>query len=164
MASEKMLRELNAQVNAELFSSYLYLSMAAYFESKNLSGCARWMALQSQEEYEHGMKFYNYIHNIGGRVILDVIEKPEIEWKSPTAVFEATLEHEKYVTSRIHKLADLALAEKDYATNNFLSYFISEQVEEEANATQILEKFKMVGDNVHGQYMLDKELGSRHSD
>jgi ferritin len=163
MASDNMLKQLNTQINAELYSSYLYLAMSAYFESKNLSGCAQWMALQSQEEYMHAMKFYNFVNEINGRVILEAIEKPVSEWDSPVAVFEATLAHEKHVTSLINNLVDLALAEKDHATNNFLSFFVGEQVEEESVASDILEKFKMIGDNLQGLYLLDKELGGRQA-
>nr|WP_319776171.1 ferritin [uncultured Sphaerochaeta sp.] len=163
MASENMLKQLNAQINAELYSSYLYLAMSAYFEEKNLSGCAQWMALQSQEEYTHAMKFYHYVNEINGRVILEAIEKPDFEWDSAKSVFEATLTHEKHVTSLINKLVDLALEERDHATNNFLSFFVGEQVEEESVASGILEKFKMIGDSLQGLYLLDKELGGRQA-
>ena len=163
MASEKMINELNDQLQAEMFSSYLYLSMSAYFSDINLQGCATWMSIQSQEEYAHAIKFYQYILDIGGKVELGAIEKPEDSWDSAQAVFEEALKHEKYVTSRIHKLVDLALEEKDHATNGFLQFFVTEQVEEEATATEIVEKFKMVGDHMQGIFMLDKELGARQA-
>jgi ferritin len=164
MASVKMLEALNGQLNKEMFSSYLYLSMAVYFEDKNLNGMASWMKMQSQEEYEHGMKFYEYIMQVGGKVKLLQIDEPEENWDSALAVFEAALEHEKYITKSIHELVDIANEEKDHATFNFLSWFVAEQVEEEATADEIIESFKLIGDNKSGMYMLDRELGARQPD
>lgn len=163
MISEKMQKALNEQINAELYSSYLYLSMAAYLESENWSGMAKWMSIQSSEEYSHAIKIFEYINEVDGRVILEAIEKPEFEWKSPLNVFEEALKHEKYITDRINKLVDLAIQEKDYATNLFLNYFVNEQVEEVATANQIVNKFNLIGDNKTSLFLLDRELGMRTS-
>lgn len=161
MISAKMQKALNKHLNEELFSSYLYLSMAAYFESKNLNGFANWMKLQSQEEYVHGLKFYDYIHQVGGRVTLSQITAPKTDWKNIKEVFTETLEHEKFITDLINKLVDLAILEKDHATNNFLQWFVNEQVEEVANAEDLVNKLEMIGDNKNGLFMLDRELGAR---
>ncbi|HSL87735.1 MAG TPA: ferritin [Ignavibacteriaceae bacterium] len=161
MISTKMQKALNKHLNEELFSSYLYLSMAAYFKSKNLNGFANWMKLQSQEEYAHGLKFYDYIHQVGGRVTLSQITAPKTDWKNIKEVFTETLEHEKYITDLINKLVDLAILEKDHATNNFLQWFVNEQVEEVANAEDLVNKLEMIGDNKNGLFMLDRELGAR---
>jgi ferritin len=161
MISDKMQKALNDQINAELFSSYLYLSMAAYLESENWTGMAKWMKVQSGEEYGHAMKIFGYINEVDGRVLLDTIKKPEFEWKNPLHVFEESKKHEIYITERIHKLVDLAIEEKDYATNLFLNYFVTEQVEEVATATQIVNKFNLIGDNKTSLFLLDRELGMR---
>ena len=156
-----MQKELNGQINAEIFSSYLYLSMAAYLESENWSGMAAWMKAQSGEEYGHAMKIFGYVNDVDGRVSLDVIQKPEFEWKSPFDAFEEAHKHELYITQRIHNLVDLAIQEKDYATNLFLNWFVTEQVEEVATITQIVNKFKLIGDNKTSLFLLDRELGMR---
>ena len=161
MMSKKMKKALNAQINAEFYSSYLYLSMGAYFEAGNLPGFARWMYNQAQEEWAHGTRFYNYIYEQQGKVTLLAIEAPKTAWDSPLAVFEAVYKHEQHVTSLINDLVSLALEEKDYATNIFLQWFVSEQVEEESSAATVVEKLKMVGDNVQGLFMMDSELGQR---
>ncbi|MBZ0182156.1 MAG: ferritin [Melioribacteraceae bacterium] len=161
MISKKMEEALNKQLNAELFSSYLYLAMAAYLEDLNLNGMASWMRLQSQEEYEHGLKFYEYIGSVGKRVKLEALETPQFEWKNPQEAFEAALAHEKKITKNIYDLSDLAVEEKDHATRNFLNWFVDEQVEEVASVTVIVEKFKMVSDSKNSLYLLDKELGKR---
>jgi len=161
MIGKKMEAALNAQINAEYYSSYLYLAMSAYLEGEALSGMAHWMRLQSGEELEHVKKFYAYIVERGGRVTLDAIEAPPAKWKSAKAIFEEGYKHEQKVTALIHKLVDLAVAEKDYATQNFLQYFVKEQVEEEANALAIVEKFNMVGEGGTALYHLNKELGAR---
>ncbi|MEJ5362456.1 MAG: ferritin [Spirochaetota bacterium] len=162
--SKKMEEALNKQINAELYSAYLYLAMAAYFESTNLTGFARWMELQAEEEKQHAMKLYHYIIERGGRVVLDAIQKPQTEWKSPLDVFEAVYAHEQHVTSLIYNLADIARQEKDYATEVMLHWFIKEQVEEEANASSILERIKMVKDSINGILQYDKILGKRGSE
>jgi ferritin len=161
MLSEKMEEDLNGQVNAEMYSAYLYLSMESWFKSKNLSGFANWMRVQAQEETTHAMKFYDFIDERGGRNFLKAIEGPATEWDSPLAVFEAVYEHEQKVTSLINDLVDLAIKEKDHATNNFLQWFVSEQVEEEASADEAVQKLKMVEKAPGGMFMLDREFGQR---
>ena len=161
MLKKKMLKALNDQINAEMYSSYLYLSMEAYFQSVSLKGFAAWMRAQAQEEMMHAMKFYDYVNERGGKVTLEAIAKPETTWTSPLAVFEAVLKHEEHVTSLINDLVDLAIAEKDHATNNFLQWFVSEQVEEEASAGEVVEKLKLIKDNTSGLFMVDAELGKR---
>jgi ferritin len=161
MLSEKMQDAINGQLNAELYSSYLYLSMNAYFKSINLDGFANWMTNQVQEELTHAMKFYDFINQRGGRVNLVQIEAPTTQWNSPLAVFEATLEHEQKVTSLINELVELALAEHDHATNIFLQWFVSEQVEEEESVTGVLEQLKLMGEAKGGLFMIDRELAKR---
>lgn len=161
MLSEKMQKALNSQINAELYSSYLYLAMAAYLVKENWNGFASWMEKQSVEEYGHAMKFYKYLANMGSPILLEVIEKPKSGWKSPSEVFEESLRHEKYITGRINDLANQAISEKDHATGIFLQWFVTEQVEEEATVDNIVGKFQLLGDNKSALYMLDKELGSR---
>jgi ferritin len=152
---------LNRQINAELYSAYLYLSMAAYFESINLKGFANWMENQAKEELSHAMKFYKFVNERNGRVILAAIDKPDIEWKSPLAAFTAAYEHEVMVTGSIDQLVEDARAEKDNATESMLKWFVEEQVEEEASSSGIVEKLKMVKDSSNGLLMIDKELGKR---
>lgn len=155
---------VNRQINAELYSEYLYLSMASYFESVNLRGFAKWMEAQAVEEQNHAMKFYSYINERGGRVIFDSIAKPPSKWDSPLAVFEETYKHEQKVTAMINDLTDLARAEKDNATEILLQWYVNEQVEEEASASEILEKLKMIGSSGNGLIMLDRELGQQKTD
>ena len=154
-------KALNNQINAELYSSYLYLSMAAGLSSINLEGFAQWMTAQSQEEYMHAMKFYNYVNDRGGRVTLQAIEAPPTEWNCPLGVFEATYEHETKVTGLINDLAGLAASKNDNATLACLQWFITEQVEEEATADGIVQKLKMVKDAPYAIFMIDQELGQR---
>ena len=161
MISEKMQKAINDQINAELFSSYLYLAMAAYFESENWTGFAAWMKIQSQEEYSHAMKFFKYLNDVDSKVILEGIEKPKTEWKSPQQAFEEAHKHELYITDRINKLVALANEEKDYATNLMLNDFVNEQVEELSTAAQIVNKFNLIGDNKSSLFFLDRELGMR---
>lgn len=161
MISDKIEKAFNDQINAEIFSSYLYLSIAAHFESQNWFGFAAWMKIQSQEEYGHAIKIFKYVNDVGGKVTLDAIEKPKADWKSPLAAFEEAHKHELYITERINKLAALADQEKDYAAKNFLNYFITEQVEEIAAVNQIIHKFKLIGDNKSSLFFLDRELGMR---
>ena len=161
MLKEKMEEALNNHINAELYSSYLYLSMAAYFESKNLKGFANWMRVQAEEEDFHGMKFFDYIGERGGRIKLAAIEAPPAEWESPLAAFEAVFAHECHVSELINKLVDLSNELSDHATNNFLQWFVAEQVEEEAAADDIVQQLKLVGDQAHGLFMIDRELSSR---
>jgi ferritin len=152
---------LNDQINKEFFSSYLYLSMAAYFEDKNLTGFAHWMQLQADEEREHAMKFYKYILDSGGRVQLKAIEAPATEWKSNLEVAEQVAEHEAKVTASIHSLYELALNEKDYAAQVMLQWFITEQVEEEKNATELVAKLRLIEERGTAVLMLDHRLSKR---
>ena len=161
MLKEKVEKAINKQINAELWSSYLYLSMSSYFESINLSGFANWMIMQAQEEVNHAMRLYNHVIERGGRVLLEEIDKVPTEWKSPLHVFEETYKHEQKVTSLIEDLVDVAEQEKDRASLNMLQWFIDEQVEEEASADEILQKLKLIGDQGSGLFMLDNELGQR---
>ncbi|MBD3220032.1 ferritin [bacterium] len=161
MLTDKMHQALNDQLQAEFFSAYLYLSMAAYFEDEGLEGMANWMTIQFQEEQTHAMKFYRYIIERGGRVELQALEKPQKDWPSPLAVFEEAFEHEKMISGRINDLAELAIAEKDHATHNMLQWFIAEQVEEEAAVDTIVNQLKMVGDQGHGLFMIDREMRGR---
>jgi ferritin len=161
MLKQKVEKAINKQINAELWSAYLYLSMSSYLESKNLSGFASWMIMQSQEEVNHAMRLYNYVIERGGRVNLEPIEKVPTEWKSPLHVFEETLKHEQKVTGLIEKLVDVAEQEKDRASINMLQWFIDEQVEEESSADEIVQKLHLIGNNGNGIFMLDNELGQR---
>jgi ferritin len=161
MLTEKMQTALNGQLNAELYSSYLYLSMNAYFKSVNLDGFANWMYYQAQEELEHALKFYDFIIQRGGTVQLQQIAAPPTEWDSPLAVFEATLAHEQKVTGLINDLVDVAHEERDHATNIFLQWFVSEQVEEEESVGGVLEQLKLMGDAKGGLFMIDRELAKR---
>lgn len=161
MLSEKTQEELNKQLNAELYSSYLYLSMSAYFHSVNLRGFANWMRVQAQEELLHVAKFYDFVNERDGRVILRPVEGPPSEWASPLAAFEDAYRHEQKVSGLINKLVDLSIEEKDHATNNFLQWFVAEQVEEEASANDIVQQLKLLGDDRNGLFMLDRELAQR---
>lgn len=152
---------LNKQLNAELYSSYLYLSMSAYCDSIPLKGFAKWLRMQAEEEKAHGMKFFDYIIEAGGTVKLAKIDGPKTGWKSVGDVFDQVYEHEKKVTGLINSLMDLSIKEKDYATQNFLGWFVKEQVEEEANASEIQAQIKMMGDIVGHLFWLDHELGKR---
>ncbi|BAI80305.1 ferritin [Deferribacter desulfuricans SSM1] len=161
MISKKMAEALNEQLNKELFSAYLYLSMSAYSEHIGLKGFANWFYVQYQEEMTHAMKFYKYILDQGEQVKLKAIEQPDQEFESPLDMFEKTLEHEKFITKSINDLVDLAIQEKDYATHTFLQWFVTEQVEEEASVNEILDQLKLVQNSGNGLFMVDKELGSR---
>ena len=152
---------LNGQLNAELYSAYLYLSMAAYFESADLAGFANWMRVQFQEEQFHAMKFYDYIIERSGRVTLTRIEAPPSEWNSSPAVFEATLEHEQKVTGLINDLVYLARDEKDNASEIFLQWFVNEQVEEEDNAGTIVGQLKLIKNSPEALFMMDKDMAQR---
>lgn len=164
MLSKKMEKAINKQINAEFYSSYLYLAMSAYFESQNWPGFARWMAAQAQEEWGHGMKMYKYIAEQRGVVKLAAIECPPLEWKSASEVFEQVMKHEEHVTSLINDLMTMAIEEKDYATQQFLQWFVKEQVEEEAHADAIVQQLKLIGESTQGLFMLDHALGQRKAD
>ncbi len=161
MLSKKMNKELNKQVNAELFSSYLYLAMTAWFEAKGLSGFAHWMRFQTEEEMTHGYKIFDYVHERNGKVKLDAIDKPKLDWDSPLDLFEDVLKHEELVTGLINNLVDTAVSERDHATNNFLQWFVAEQVEEEANVGAVLDKLRLIENDSTGLFTLDMEMGKR---
>jgi len=161
MLKKSLQDAMNSQIKHELYSAYFYLSMSAYFEANNLPGSARWMRLQAQEEQGHAMKFFDYIHDRGGQVVLQAIDQPPSDFKSPLDVFERTLAHEQKVTGLINSLYELAVNEKDFASQSFLQWFVDEQVEEEKNATQIVEMLRMIGDHKGNLLMLDHRLGER---
>ena len=161
MLSDKMQQALNAQVNAEMYSAYLYLSMATYFQDQNLAGLATWMQVQAQEEMVHAMKIYQYIEEARGRVELAPIDGPPTEWESPLAAFQDAFKHERKVTGLINDLVDLARDDNDKATEFMLQWFVTEQVEEEANADNNVRLLKLAGDNPHALLMADRELGAR---
>jgi ferritin len=161
MITEKMRKALNEQINAELFSAYLYMAMSADFTDKNLMGFANWMKVQAQEEMTHAMKFYDYILGRGGRADLMALEKPQSEWKTPLSAFEAAYAHEQMITGRINSLVELARSEKDPATESMLNWFVDEQVEEESNADELVQKLKMIGDDKAAAFFIDQELKQR---
>lgn len=161
MINQRVADAINAQINAEMYSAYLYLSMSAYFEEENLAGFANWMRIQFEEEQFHAMKFFNYLSERGGRVELEAIEKPKVSWDSIIEVFEETLEHERHVTSLINNLMDIAIEERDHATSSFLQWYIDEQVEEEAAAEGILTQLKFIGGQGNAVLMLDREMAAR---
>jgi len=160
MINSKMLEALNSQINAELWSAYLYLSMSADFENKGYEGFAHWFRMQYKEETEHALKFFDYINDRGGTVRLHTIKEVPQTWATPLGAFEEVQAHEIKVTELIHNLMDLAVQEKDYATQNLLRWYIDEQVEEEKNVQTILDKLKRVGDG-GGLVYIDKELKKR---
>ncbi|MCX7780009.1 MAG: ferritin [Negativicutes bacterium] len=161
MISTKMQDAINDQIQAELYSAYLYLAMSTYCESQNLRGFAHWLKLQHGEETEHAEKLMDYLLERGGKVVLKAIDAPPAEFGSPLDIFAQVLAHEQHVTERIHKLYELALAEKDYAAQIFLQWFITEQVEEEATAGAILERLRMIPEKSGALLYIDKELGKR---
>jgi ferritin len=161
MFSNKVQKAMNTQIKYELESAYIYLSMAAYFESITLPGMAQWMKIQTQEEIIHAMKFYDFIHERGGKVALHALDQPPVEFESPLGVYEKALAHEKKITGNINDLYALAFEEKDYPSQLLLQWFIDEQVEEERSASDVVEMLKRVGDNSHSLLMLDKDLGQR---
>jgi ferritin len=161
MLKKKIEAAFNEQMNAEMYSAYLYLSMAAYFESTGMPGFANWMRVQAQEEMVHAMKFFDHIIERGGRVTLKAIEGPETEWDSPVKVFEHVYQHEQKVTGLINNLVDLAIEESDHASRSFLGWFVDEQVEEEDSASTVLDRVKMIGGSGNGLFMMDRELGQR---
>jgi ferritin len=161
MISKKVQNAINEQIKNELYSAYLYLAMSAYFESQTLPGLAHWMRKQAAEEQGHALKFFDFVNERGGRVELRAIDQPPLEFDGPLAVFEATLQHERKVTGMIHDLYALSLQEKDYATQVMLQWFIAEQVEEEAHATEIVEHMRMLGQKGQALLMLDARLGAR---
>ena len=161
MISKKMQEAINAQINAEMWSAYLYLAMSMDANDKGLKGVAHWYRKQYDEEMEHAFRFVHYLEEQLARVELKPIEKFKTSWKNMAEMFDETLAHEKVVTGLIHKLCDLAAKEKDYATANMLQWFVNEQVEEEANATELIEAAKCIGNDKAAFYMFDKELAAR---
>ncbi len=161
MFKKEMNDALNQQINEELFSAYLYLAMAGYFEDKNLPGFANWMRIQFQEEQFHALKMFDYVNERGGNVELEAIAKPEADFDNVVDVFKATLAHEKHITGRIEKLMDLAIELKDYASQSFLSWYIDEQVEEEATAEEILNQLKMFDGKGQVLLMFDRQFATR---
>jgi len=161
MFKEKMEAALNDQINAELYSAYLYLSMAAYFEKEGLKGFSNWMRVQSQEEVAHAMKFYNFITERGGVVKLTAVEQPKQVWKDTEEALADTLKHEQYITERIYQLVSLSREETDPATEIFLQWFVNEQVEEESSAEDLISTYKLAGGKGGALYHMDKELAQR---
>lgn len=161
MLGDKMQTAMNQQINAELHSSYIYLSMVAYFESLNLRGFANWMNVQAQEEVGHAMRFFNFINERRGRVLLEPIAAVPTTWASPLAAFENAFAHEQKISSMINDLMNLAQKEKDHAAASFLKWFIDEQVEEEANADGVVQQLKLAGDSGTALFMLDREMAGR---
>lgn len=159
--NQKLLDEMNVQINKELYSAYLYLSMAAHFSQANLGGFSHWMKAQAKEELDHAMKFYEFLNELGERAELQALAQPDNKFGSPVKVFEQVLEHEIFVTTRIHLLYEMAVAEKDYPTQVFLQWFINEQVEEEKHATEILETLRLGGDSGSALIMMDRALAAR---
>lgn len=164
MVKKKIQNEINDQIQAEFQSAYLYLAFAAWFESNNLPGFANWMRVQWQEEIGHGIKLYDHLLRRGGKIQLKQLDAPQSTPKSSQEIFEEALEHEKYITGRIHKLYEAAKEEHDYPLQTLLHWFIDEQVEEEEAATEILEQLKLIGDDGTGLYNLDRELAGRQAE
>ena len=163
MLSRKMTEALNEQINKEMYSAYLYMSMSAHCSNAGLDGFANWFMVQYHEEMTHAMKIYDYLNEQGEKVILEAIEKPPSEFGTMLEMFEATLEHEQFIKGSIHGLVDLANEEKDYATQIFLQWFVTEQVEEEGNDNEIIAKLKLVGNEGNGLFMIDRDMAARKS-
>jgi ferritin len=161
MLSDKMELKLNEQINKELYSAYLYMSMSAYFSSVGLDGFANYYRVQATEEEEHAMKFYDYVLRVGGRVRFEPIEGPKVDFESTLEIVDMALKHEEYVTGLINSLMGLAVSEKDYKTSSLLQWFIDEQVEEEENANNLKNKVKLMGNDPKGLWMLDMECAKR---
>ncbi len=161
MLSKKMEKALNEQINKEMYSAYLYMSMSAHSTNIGLSGFANWFMVQYHEEMEHAMKIYDYVHEQGGKVKLMAIDEPLSAFKGPMDMFQKTLKHEQFITKSINDLMDLAIKEKDHATQIFLQWFVTEQIEEEGNDNEIIDKLKLAGDKGNGLFMIDKELEAR---
>jgi ferritin len=158
---KEMQDAINDQIQAELFSAYLYLSMASWLDNEDLPGFSNWMRCQYMEETMHAMKFFNFLNERGGRAELKAIEGPDITWNSYVEAFEAVVKHEEYISERINKLVTLSRKLEDYATESFLMWYVDEQVEEEDSANEILSKVKRIKTDSNGLFMLDKELAGR---
>lgn len=161
MISEKMEKLLNEQIQKEFYSAYLYLSMEAYLTSINLTGFANFFRIQTQEERDHAIIFFNYVNHVGGRVKLDAIQAPKFEFASPEEIFQEAYKHEQFVTASIYNIVNLAIEEKDHKTNAFLQWFVTEQAEEEASMDNYVKKLKLIDGDGRGLLMLDQELGQR---
>lgn len=161
MVDPKVEEGINEQINAELYSAYLYYSMAQYFDALSLKGFSHWLRVQALEEMTHVQRFSSYLNDRRGRVVLRPIEPPPSEWESPLAVFEEVYAHEVRVTALINKLMDLVLARSDHASSNFLQWFVKEQVEEEASADEVVQKLKLVDKSEGGLFLLDQEMDKR---
>ena len=161
MVPQKLIKALNDQFNYELLSAHYYLAMASYCSDQDLDGFASFFKVQAEEERFHAMKFYNYITEVDGRILVTDIKNPQNNFKSVTDVFKDALEHEQSVTKRIYAIMDIAQDEKEHATQNFLNWFVGEQVEEEATMKGIIKRLERLGNDNHGLFMLDKELGAR---
>jgi ferritin len=161
MINKVMEDAINAQITRELYSANLYLAMAAYYHSRNLNGFANWMRIQAGEEMQHAMKFFDYLLERDGKIVLGTIEAPPTEWASTLDAFEKALDHERYITKNINELADLAFEQRDHATSNMLQWFVNEQVEEEATTGEIVDRLKLAGDSKSPLFMLDSELKNR---
>ncbi len=159
--STKIQDALNSQINAEMYSAYIYLAMSAYFESLDLPGHANWMRVQAQEEGLHVDKLFDYVAERGGRVILEAIDKPPSEWESPLAAFEAALAHECEITKRIDDMVGLALEQRDRASESFLRWYVDEQVEEEASVDRVIKMLRMSQGHPTAMLMIDRELAAR---
>ncbi len=161
MIKKEVLDAMNEQINAETYSAYMYLSMAAYFENMGLEGFANWMKIQYQEESAHAIKFFNYVTERNGRVVLKAVAQPPVDFDGIVDVFEKTLEHEIKVTAMINNLVDVAIKANDHASQSFLKWYVDEQVEEEANVEKILSTLKLINGQGNGIFMMDRELGQR---
>ncbi|MBD3179874.1 MAG: ferritin [Candidatus Latescibacteria bacterium] len=161
MINEKVNKAFNEQIQKEMYSAYLYLSMATQFYADGLEGISQWLRSQALEELTHAMKFFDHITERDGRVELEAIEKPPSEWDSPVSAFKDALKHEEYITGEINNLVDLTEKEKDYASKTLLQWFVDEQVEEEGSVSKVLQELEMVKESPHGLLMVDKELGGR---
>ena len=164
MLKDKIQNALNEQMNMEFYSANLYLAMSAWLNTRSLKGMAHWMRLQATEEQEHGMRFFDFIQDRGGNAIISAIDAPENNWDSRLQLFEAAWKHECHISNLINEIADLAVKEKDFATQSFLQWFITEQIEEESTVLDIVERLKLVGDNGAALFMLEAELGKRQDD
>ena len=164
MISKSVQEALNEQIKNELYSAYLYLAMAAHFESSNLPGFAHWMKIQAAEEVKHSMKFFEYINERGGKVTLKAIDQPPTNYKTPLDIFKSAYEHEQKVTAMIHKLYELSLKENDYPSQVMLQWFVKEQVEEEKTAGDIVEQLKMAGDSSAALLMADRQFAARKTE
>jgi len=161
MLGEKMEKALNGQINKEIYSAYLYMAMSAASDGKGLKGFANWFMVQYHEEMLHAMKIFEYVQRQGGKVRLAAVQEPPADFGGPLDMFVKTLEHEKFITSSINSLVDLAIAEKDHATQIFLQWYVTEQIEEEENDNDIIAKLNMVGESKDGIFMIDRELAAR---